>query len=189
MKSLTSSPSNRAGRAGVAAAAFVALMVPFSPAKAGFFDFLFPPQPAPAFAPAYPQSGFRYEHRQHRRKAATRHPRIVVARSHPSSAHGVTGFMDDDSLRDGDAVMTPAGIRIFTGSSSAHHSADDFAKISEIKGLSSRERNALLAIDAGSSGASGNSALIAGRSVADSRLSEGAVITDPKGNRIRYVGP
>ncbi|VFU08249.1 conserved protein of unknown function [Methylocella tundrae] len=97
--------------------------------------------------------------------------------------------MDDDSLRDGDAVMTPDGIRIFTGSSSTHHSTDDFAKISEIKGLPSRERNVLLAIDAGSSGGSGDSALLVGRSVADSGLSEGAMITDAKGHRIRYVGP
>jgi hypothetical protein len=188
MKSLTSSLTNCAGRAGVAAAVFVALIAPVSPAQAGFFDFLFPPQPSPALAPGYPP-GFRYEHRQHRRKIAARHPRIVVARSHPSSAHGVTGFMDDDSLRDGDAVMTPDGIRIFTGSSSAHHSADYFAKISEIKGLPSRERNALLAIDAGNSGGSGDSALLIGRSVADSGLSEGAMITDAKGHRIRYVGP
>ncbi|VFU08248.1 protein of unknown function [Methylocella tundrae] len=47
MKSLTSSLRNYAGRAGVAAAVFVALIAPVSPAQAGFFDFLFPPQPSP----------------------------------------------------------------------------------------------------------------------------------------------
>ena len=95
--------------------------------------------------------------------------------------------MDDESLRNGDVVMTADGIRVFTGSAGSQHSEDEFAKLSDIKGMSKTQRSALLFIDSGAAGA--NLTLVAGRSVAEGSTAAGEIITDPRGNKIRYVGP
>lgn len=192
----------RAARGAVFAAAALALALPLDTAQAGFFDFLFAPPP---FAPN-PYQGYPGAMAPHwRGPHLHRHrPKIVERRRHRIAAiektqRGAlthiasTGIMDDKSLQEGDAVMTQRGIRIFTGSSNAHHSPDDFAKLSEIKGLPGRARAALAAIDANRS-ESGDLAprqqgVLTGRSAADPRLSAGAMIADPKGRMIRYVGP
>ena len=189
MNRLRMSLADCARQAAIAAAAGLALTVPFSAANAGFFDFLFAPQPAQTAAPVYrPAPHFHY-HYQPKRKVVSRHAKFADDRTHPSPVRLVSSFMDDDSLKDGDVVMTRDGIRIFTGASGAHHTSDDFAKISEFRHLSSQKRTTLLAIDAGSAAAEPSSALLAGRSAADSGLSAGEMITDPRGNKIRYVGP
>jgi hypothetical protein len=181
-----------ARRAIIAAVACIALAIPFSPATAGFFDFLFPPaQPTmPAYRPPPRQHFFRHRiaHVEHHKKkvaAAPRH-RIVEAKTQPV-APGAVDVMDDDSLRDGDAVMTQDGLRIFIGSEGGRHSSDDFARISETEGLSRRERSALLAIAGGREGA--QPALATGRSAAEPGISAGVPIVDSRGARIRYVGP
>ena len=126
-------------------------------------------------------------------------------------------LMDDDSLRDGDAVMTADGLRVFIGEKGPHHEQDDFVKVSETDGLTRRKRAALLAVDKGYPGApavvtgrsvserksaeapvgaSGDvaketaaAAEDAGNSAAPSELSAGVPIIDPRGRRLRYVGP
>ncbi len=106
--------------------------------------------------------------------------------------HGPVDLMNDESLQDGDAVMTRAGIRIFVGDSSEHHKLTDFKKISEIKGLSKRERSALADLDTPGSNSyakNGKPEIVTGRSVKDSSLAPGEMIIDPKGRSIRYVGP
>jgi hypothetical protein len=182
--------------ASVAAAACLALTFPLASANAGFFDFLFAPQPSPQIAVPYPdQMSQRFGYHRRRPKPVALHRKIQMAKIHRSALpHLGLDFMDDDSLHNGDAVMTPSGIRIFTGSSSDRHSADDFSKLSEIKGLSSRKRAALVAIDAHLSAATEQpkdraADAVTGRSVADAGVSEGSIITDPKGRQIRYVGP
>ena len=45
--------------------------------------------------------------------------------------------MDDDSLQYGDAVMTPAGIRIFVGGSSDHHRPEDSRKFQKSRNFRS----------------------------------------------------
>jgi hypothetical protein len=195
MKSLGAPLAKGLRNAGLAAAACLALTVSPSAANAGFFDFLFGPLHPPAAQPVYqspPQPGY-----PRKKKAAAHRSRSLVAKIHPShegrGAHlergAVVGLMDDDSLKNGDAVMTPAGLRIFTGSSGAHHSDDDFARISEIKGLSKTQRSALLFLDAGAANAGQRPTLVAGRSVAEGGPAAGEMIVDPKGNKIRYVGP
>ena len=183
-----------AHRATIVAAACIALAIPASPATAGFFDFLFPPaQPAmPAYRPPPRQHFFhhRIAHVEHHKKkvaAAPRH-RIVEAKAHPV-APGSVDLMDDDSLRDGDAVMTADGLRIFVGSEGRHHSSDDFARISETEGLSRRARSALLAVDAGRAGEGQQPVLVAGRSASNKGISAGLSIVDLRGQKIRYVGP
>jgi hypothetical protein len=104
------------------------------------------------------------------------------------------GILDDDSLREGDAVMTHLGIKIFTGASGQHHKSGDFVSLAQTKKVSKRDLTALLAIDAHrSSGesapATAPSPIVTGRSVADSAVAAGEMITDPKGRAIRYVGP
>ena len=97
--------------------------------------------------------------------------------------------MDDESLRNGDVVMTAEGLRVFTGSAGSHHDEEDFVKISDTEGLSKTERSALLFIDSGAAAAGVAPAVLAGRSVADGGPAAGQIITDPRGNKIRYVGP
>ncbi len=173
--------------AGFAAVACFAISVPFSAANAGFFDFLFAPlhpvQPAPQYAPQ-PQP--------HKKRVVIHRPKNLVAKLHPAKgphAAPIVGLMDDESLRNGDVVMTADGIRVFTGSAGSHHNDDDFARLSDIKGLSKTQRSALLFIDSGASGSGAQITLVAGRSVAEGSTAAGEIITDPRGNKIRYVGP
>jgi hypothetical protein len=165
-----------------------------SHARAGFFDFLFGPFQTQAVRPydAYP--GFRRHadrgfHRHGHRVAA--HRKLIAAdgTDHPERPLAPTDLMDDDSLRRGDAVMTPTGIRIFIGSSGNHHDPEDFRKPSEIKGLSKVERKALAALDAQGSGTDGKPGMATGRSASERKLVFGETIIDRQGRSIRYVGP
>lgn len=194
----------RARHTGAAVAAVSALAFPLDLAKADFFDFLFGPRPAVVSPmPIYPgrmSPRWRAEPRFHKRehhRVAHHHP-VFVDKSgiekgrHSNSPRAVTGLMDDDSLQDGDAVMTQSGIRIFIGSGD-HHRLEDFVSPSEIKGLSRRRRSSLAAIEAhpDASGAGNRQHVVTGRSAAeqDPAITAGEMITDPKGRRICYVGP
>lgn len=98
--------------------------------------------------------------------------------------------MEDWSLRKGDAVVTPAGIRIFVGPSGKHHAAEDFRAPSEVKGLTKRERKALTSL--GTQGfveRAHSGAAVTGRSASEGTVVPGEMITDPQGRTIRYVGP
>jgi hypothetical protein len=191
-------------RRGVAIAAVtVAVGIAFpSIAHAGFFDFLFGQPERPAVRPyegyfgGMPghwgaDPGFRRRadrgfHR-HGHKLMERR-KLLVASSHPVGPVPPTDLMDDESLRYGDAVVTPTGIRIFIGSSGDHHAPEDFRKPSEIKGLPKRERKALAALDAQDSGTGGKPGMVTGRSASEN-LVFGETLIDPQGRSIRYVGP
>jgi hypothetical protein len=182
----------------------VGLVIAFpSIAHAGLFDFLFGQTfQTPAVRPyeAYPDGmphwgndrGFRRRadrgfHRHGHKLMGRR--KTVVADTHPVGPLAPTDLMDDESLRRGDAVMTPTGIRIFIGSSGDHHEPEDFRKPSEIKGLPKRERKALAALDAQDSGTDGKPGMATGRSASELKLVFGETIIDPQGRSIRYVGP
>jgi hypothetical protein len=172
-------------------------------AHAGFFDFLFEQLfQSPAVRPFegdfggmprhWGDPGFRRRadpgfHRHGHKLSARR--KMVVTDSHPTGPLAPTDLMDDESLRPGDAVMTPTGIRIFIGSSGNHHEPDDFRKLSEIKGLPKRERKALAALDAQGSGTDGKPGMATGRSASELKFVFGETVIDPQGRSIRYVGP
>jgi hypothetical protein len=172
-------------------------------AHAGFFDFLFAPfqsrpvRPHEGYFGGMPghwgaDPGFRRHadrgfHRHGHKLSAGR--KVIVADNHPVGPLAPTDLMDDESLRRGDAVMTPTGIRIFIGSSGNHHDPEDFRKPSEIKGLSKVERKALAALDAQGSGTDGKPGMATGRSASERKLVFGDTIIDPQGRSIRYVGP
>ncbi len=165
-------------------------------AHAGFFDFLFGPFQTQAVRPYDVYPGFRrhadrgfHRHRHQHRVAAHRQLIAADETDRPERPLAPTDLMDDDSLRRGDAVMTPTGIRIFVGSSGDHHEPEDFRKPSEIKGLSKSERKALAALDAQGSGMDGKPAMATGRSASELKLVFGETIIDPQGRSIRYVGP
>ncbi len=201
-------------RCAVLAAALFAL--PVDGAQAGFFDFLFnpPPPAAPSPPPGYYSGGARPRAHSHpypvfhaRRPkpevavALHHHHKVTAEKTrHAAASHAAMppraapGLMEDDSLEDGDAVMTDRGIRIFTGDSDSHHKPEEFTKLSETKGLSKHARAALAEIDANRSEGGGRALrdefnVMTGRSAAESDASAGAVITDPRGRKIRYVGP
>lgn len=144
------------------------------------------------------------EFRGRSRIASRPHPRLHIERTahapashekhaHVAAAHARPDLLNDASLQDGDAVMTNRGIRIFTGDSGDRHTLDEFAKLSETKGLSKRARATLAEIDANRSEGGGaaprSSDVVTGRSAADREISAGSLITDPRGRLIRYVGP
>ena len=174
-------------------------------AHAGFFDFLFGQQPSQS-RPVRPYEGFfggmpgrwgadpgfrrrtASSFHRHAQKLSARR-KMVVADHHPVGPVPPTDLMDDESLRHGDAVMTASGIRIFTGDSGDHHEPQDFRKLSEIKGLSKRERKALAALDARGSSTEGKPGVVTGRSAGERNLVFGETIIDPQGRSIRYVGP
>lgn len=191
----------------------VALSVPLESAKAGFFDFLFQPQ---LFAPeAYAPRPRRHPHsasdfsRRHRlaikrHAAKVRHAGRPVALLHPKweekdpcckvagAARPAPVLLDDDSLREGDAVMTHSGLKVFMGDSGPHHRLEDFAPLSDAKSLPRRVRKILLELDPRGSGNEPRRAqleLTTGRSAAAATMATGSMIVDPRGNRIRYVGP
>jgi hypothetical protein len=168
-------------------------------AHAGFFDFLFPPPAVPDTRPFEAGPGYmdfrrRAGHGFHQHKLAARRKLILADKTdHPTQPLAPTDLMDDDSLRHGDAVMTQTGIRIFVGNFGDHHEPEDFRKITEIKNLSPRERNALVGLDAPGSNTighkSGEPGMVTGRSAIERKLSVGETISDPSGRLVRYVGP
>lgn len=198
---------NRRGMAiAVGAVALVQSIVFPGIAHAEFFDFLFgPPPQTPAVRPYEAYPGHRPAHlgagpghhrradrgsHDHEHKFAVRRTLIAAGKTdHPVRPRAPADLTDDDSLRKGDAVMTPAGIRIFAGDSGNRHEPEDFRKLSEIKGLPKRERNALAALDARGSGTDGKPGMATGRSASELTRVSGETIADPQGRAIRYVGP
>jgi hypothetical protein len=183
-----------------AVAAVLGQLVAFpAAAQAGFFDFLFgwvPQAPAARYFGARPHhwhgrhwgGGLAFRRHEHEFSRG----RLIVAdrADHPQRPQGPVDLMDDESLRKGDAVMTPNGIRIFVGySGSSHHAPEDFRIPSEVKGLSKRERKAFAGLDAQGSGTGVTSGAVSGRSAIQRDVSVGQKITDSNGRTIRYVGP
>ncbi len=170
-------------------------------AKAGLLDDLFGALFNPhsyrgydAYPPPAPGQDIRRKANRGRlglgQSSAARKRAAAAARiGQPVRLQGSVDLMEDDSLRKGDAVVTPAGIRVFTGYSSDRHKPEDFKRPSEIKGLAKSERKALAALDAQGAAAGRMSALVTGRSAAGRKLSAGELITDARGRTIRYVGP
>ncbi len=186
------------GRRAVLAASLLAIVsapLPAGAASSDFFDFLFNPK-SPLWAPFRPDPEQPVQRAAPARKKKAFRPAArqlqVAERSRPSGLPLASrDFMDDRSLRGGDAVMTSNGIRIFTGPPGTRHSPENFARLSEIKGLGKHERAALAALDARGTGPSRTEpqrSLATGRSAAG-RDAAVSLITDPKGRTIRYVGP
>ncbi|WP_139223458.1 hypothetical protein [Methylocapsa palsarum] len=193
------------------------LPISLNTANAGFFDFLFSsPQPAPSNYAPQPRGlreahSHRFFHLRSSRRFAEHHPtrddhrratKQIVLR-HPKwddkdaccrsreAARPAPVLLDDESLREGDAVMTHSGIKVFTGDAGPHHKIDDFALVRDA-GIPKRARKALLAMDpyrTGSSALPVAAGLTTGRSAAEPLVAPGAMIVDPKGNNVRYVGP
>jgi hypothetical protein len=182
------------------ASAIAISYAPFDPARAGLFDFL---------NQGTPELG----QRTIERPEPTDLPAILnpVAKSHAEAPRHITvvhhtqdkdavlarqsaAFMKDSTLRDGDAVMTQNGIRIFAASVSDGHRANEFATLAETNGLSPAQRTALAEIDAqrseagGQSKSTGHDQLITGRSATTSDH-PWKWVRDPKGQLVRYVGP
>ena len=161
-------------------------------AQAGFFEQLFGMQPAPEVqqpAVASPDVQFapRRVHRAPvRRKVAT--AVVTDGRQTP------TDLMHDKTLHRGDAVMMKDGLHVYRGSAQGTHEAHDFVPLDE-SGLPRKERLTLAAVDTTrasvadkDAGAPGS--LASGRSAAVSApISEGTMVTDPRGSKVRYVGP
>jgi hypothetical protein len=167
-----------------------ASLMPLGAAQAqGLFDFLFSPRPAPSLY--YLPSGPRgmpplprmFAPRQ-RHVRVTRKARPSVAANHAPRLD----IMTDRTLRDGDAVMTTKGLRIFTGEPGSRHRPEDFAPPAEINGLTRTERAEFAELDKHMP-LPLMADLATGRSVATPDIASRRLIEDPRHGVIRYVGP
>ena len=171
-------------------------------AHAGFFDSLFGTsapayQPAPSYNPGsrlddrYLESRpFERMRRQiHRAAAAPKEDHAAIKEAAKS-----TDLIHDRTLRSGDAVMTDKGVRIYSGDKrSGTHDRDEFAKLSDVQGMSRELRTTLDAINAHRSQSTwqvgeAEVPLQTGRSVYGD-LKPPRTTTDKEGRTIRVVGP
>jgi len=197
----------RAGLFGLAALGLTA-----TSAQAGFFDLFFQ-QPQRQSAPTtyYDYGGAPLDEQAPviRRVPAAPHRRITVLNKDrgdltlPKGPHSEE-LLDDNTLRDGDAVMTEKGVRIYAGSS---RGKKDFVRLAETKGLSAQETSQLAEINAhrndegamvsdapvnnqtktASNDVKTSEATVTGRSSSNSQAWKW--VRDPKGTMVRYVGP
>ena len=154
-------------------------------AQAGFFEQLFGMQPAPEVQqPAVASPDVQFAPRRVHRAPVRRKVATAV----------VTDLMHDKTLHRGDAVIMKDGLHVYRGSAQGTHEAHDFVPLDE-SGLPRKERLTLAAVDTTrasvadkDAGAPGS--LASGRSAAVSApISEGTMVTDPRGGKVRYVGP
>ncbi len=176
---------------------FPLAMFPLASAQAGLFDFLEPaPPPQPVIIERPAPVELAPLTQPLRKPAVHRHISVVRKIKNDKALtldHKSAALQKDATLRDGDAVMTQQGIRVFAGASKGEHQTDEFATLAETKGLSPAEQAALAEIDAhrseeGSKTADAD-ALATGRSVVANTSLAWKWLRDPKGRLVRYVGP
>lgn len=124
-------------------------------ARGGFFDFFDQgsggdtrplPQPEYDRPDAPPLTVRAHPHRHKLRTGAAGGSQ----RYDPAALRGITIYTDRTLVR-GDVVMTADGIRVFNGSSSWPHTADDFTAVASTGRVSPSLRKELTAINAASS--------------------------------------
>jgi hypothetical protein len=174
------------------------------PAQAGLFDFFFQRSaPQSIYEPQPEYGNLPFGEIQGPRHRVVSHPHITVVNkegldlSLPSGGHA-DDLMNDRTLREGDAVMTDQGLRIFAGAS---HGTKEFARLKDAKGLPAPEQEQLAEINVQRAGGGNQLRLdsarppepsrdkvVSGRSTAsDTRAWKW--LRDPRGHLIRYVGP
>jgi hypothetical protein len=132
----------------------IALTATIPPAQAGFFDFLFGRQEAPApAAPAYVPAGPSTRHEFHppvlrRKHVAHQTPSLPkTALCCKDGGDPMMAIMNDPTLRKGDAVMTNRGMMVYEGASGASgHQADDFVALAKAVSLSKFDRARISAV-------------------------------------------
>ncbi len=176
-----------------------------APAHAGFFDLFMQgqPQSRPEIQQPMEESAPRdfspYETYAPRHSAPPRRHVVILhknAQEKPETFKGKSAdIMNDETLRDGDAVMTEKGLRIFAGSAASEHRAKDFASLEEIKGLTPTQQSALAEVDAPHKQDTAQLDTIqtqppaTGRSTVSETAHAWKWVRDPKGAMLRYVGP
>jgi hypothetical protein len=130
----------------------IALSATTPSAQAGFLDFLFGRQEAPA-APVYVPAGptIRHEFRAPvlRRKhvahqAASQQKTALCCKE---GGDPMVAIMNDPTLRRGDAVMTNRGMMVYEGASGeTGHQGDDFVALSRAASLSKFDRARISAV-------------------------------------------
>ncbi len=171
--------------------------LPVFSAQAGLFDFFSPFEPEPQRAIEQPATSELpppvIPLQQHRVET---HRHMMVVRKNPNDKtpadHRSLGLKKDSTLREGDAVMTANGRRIYASASSSQMS--EVAKLdgaNGAKGLSQTEQTALAAVDVQKTETKSASAdeLLTGRSSATESSVAWKWLRDPKGKLVRYVGP
>ena len=102
-----------------------------------------------------------------------------------------TGLLEDASLRQGDAVMTKYGIRVFSGKAGPHHKMEEFMSLRRVHHLKKEARVVLTAIDNAAHRDVGRNRnaldLLTGRSASEA-VERRPSFTDPHAS-VRYVGP
>jgi hypothetical protein len=187
--------------AGLLVPAYLFALFPAVNAQAGLLDLFNQSAPEPPstvtverpthteLPPIHPLPEYHLEPRRHITVVHKNIPDKAAALGRQSAA-----LMKDNTLRDGDAIMTQNGIRVFAGSSLDANRTDEFVTLAETNGLSPAERTALAEIDAHrseegwQSKSTGHEQLITGRSAVNTAHAW-KWLRDPKGHLVRYVGP
>jgi hypothetical protein len=130
----------------------IALSATTPPAHAGFFDFLFGRQEAPA-APLYVPSAPAIKHQFHAPVLRRKHVAHQAASPQKTAlcckegGDPMMAIMNDPTLRRGDAVMTNRGMMVYEGASGeTGHQADDFVALSKAGSLSKFDRARISAV-------------------------------------------
>jgi hypothetical protein len=87
---------------------------------------------APAHAAQYASWLARIEQSRQDYEAFAAEARRRVARQKPE--RGAPDYMSDDTLRNGDAIVTEKGLIVFTGEPGFRHEAADFRKLNQLRG-------------------------------------------------------
>jgi hypothetical protein len=146
-----------------ATAGLISLAAMTSPASAGFLDFLFTPAGTSIAEPSEPPAllirpratpapavKLRITRPQVKSKSLIVEAEPAKVKSDPCCKPGedpVAYLMHDETLRPGDAVMTPDGIRIFEGPISSHHGESDFAPLAKVRNIAPSSRAELAQVD------------------------------------------
>jgi hypothetical protein len=165
-----------------------------TPSRAGFFDFFFQGG-APQQREMLPRGPFEGPFEAPPRPPAERHRHVGIVHRPAHEAYNPQreGLAKDPTLREGDAVMTKAGIRVVA--SSDEHGTRELVPLADTKGLSPAEFKALAAINANPADAGWDSELaqkappLTGRSSVANKSPAWIWVRGAAGQMIRYVGP
>jgi hypothetical protein len=148
----------------VAPVVFLSLLASASPVRAqdffgGLLRLFAPPAPVPTYQPYDYRNAPDFE-----RPVVRRRPKPVVASEPPKMppvpkapgevANPVPDLLADSTLRRGDMVMFPDGLRVFTGRDGAQHTLSDFEPLARAgKSASPETRKLLTTLQPGSNAA------------------------------------
>ena len=139
----------------LAAASAMTLLACTQPARCDFLSDLFGARPSVPEGPALTVTRGRTAHPPRRKPSRSR----VDAGPPAPKLQRTRDILDDETLRDGDALMAKDGIRIYSGGRSARHTAAQFVPLGSARHVGKDTRALLIALNDARRRHSGNPAV------------------------------